>query len=260
MMTESLPVNMSLLKPNIEECIILLAPKSNEADIVINEKVFKAPLGYAFFCLPKDQYNCSDSKNINRIFLYGHLVFPMLSKSINNNEFFCTNIHTEIIECMRLLSEDDVPNEENSAFAYKLLMKIKKDSISYNAYNNIYPDIVSAALGIIHDESRYIYGPGEVAEIIGVSSEHLSRVFKKYVGESIGKYMRTEKIKLAKELLGQRELSISMISEICGFADTGYFSKLFKNECGITPSRYRGSILKAELYHKNYSSDIDIWL
>lgn len=259
-MAESFPVNMSLSKPNNEQYIILFASKSKEVDIVINKKAFQIPSGCGIICMSEDKYNYSDYKNLNVIFLYGYLVLPMLSENISNREFFCTNIYSEISEAKRYFFMDDVTDEDNSAFAYKLLMKIRKDAISYDAYNNEYPDIVSVALGIIHDESRYIYGPREVAEIIGVSQEHLSRLFKKHVGKSIGKYITAEKIKIAKDLLEQNELSISIISEICGYADKGYFSKLFKNECGLTPSQYRESKLKLGLYQKKYSSEDDIWL
>ena len=47
------------------------------------------------------------------------------------------------------------------------------------------------------------------------------------------------KIEYAKRLLKTKYLSVSQISEMCGFKEIYYFSKVFKKECGYTPSEYK---------------------
>ena len=49
----------------------------------------------------------------------------------------------------------------------------------------------------------------------------------------------------AGRLLAEDEtLPVSEVSRRCGFADSGYFSRVFKREAGMTPRRYRQEILR----------------
>jgi YesN/AraC family two-component response regulator len=47
------------------------------------------------------------------------------------------------------------------------------------------------------------------------------------------------KIKEAKALLRSKKMSITEISELCGFSDVYYFSKTFKQICGMPPSAWK---------------------
>lgn len=73
---------------------------------------------------------------------------------------------------------------------------------------------------------------------------YLSRnIFFKWFKEQFGitplEYINKERIKLAKQLLANNSYSISQVSMQCGFNDTNYFVRLFKNTEGITPGAYQ---------------------
>ena len=48
-----------------------------------------------------------------------------------------------------------------------------------------------------------------------------------------------KKIEQAKDLLSAGGISITEISELCGFSDVYYFSKTFKQICGMPPSAWK---------------------
>lgn len=80
----------------------------------------------------------------------------------------------------------------------------------------------------------------KVADEFGYNYAYLSRLFKKKVGKSMNRYITEKKMSLAKELLEKHpDLSLVEISEMCGYNDYRYFSRVFKGETGEAPSEYR---------------------
>ena len=80
----------------------------------------------------------------------------------------------------------------------------------------------------------------EIARFSNVSEASLKRIFDKYAGISVHKYLLKLKIKVAMELL-QDGQSVSAVSERLGFNSQSYFSKAFKRETGMNPSDLKES-------------------
>lgn len=72
-----------------------------------------------------------------------------------------------------------------------------------------------------------------------MSKYHFCRIFKQKTGVTVMEYILKTRIVMAKELLGEANLSITEISEACGFSSISYFSRAFKNETGVSPLQYK---------------------
>lgn len=79
----------------------------------------------------------------------------------------------------------------------------------------------------------------DIAEALGVSESHLSRIFKKETGESIQKYSMHMRIERAENLLKYSEASLTEISEYLCFSSQSHFGKVFKVHKNMTPKQYR---------------------
>lgn len=79
----------------------------------------------------------------------------------------------------------------------------------------------------------------DIAEALGVSESHLSRIFKKETGESIQKYSMHMRIERAENLLKYSEESLTEISEYLCFSSQSHFGKVFKVYKNMTPKQYR---------------------
>ena len=75
-----------------------------------------------------------------------------------------------------------------------------------------------------------------------ISMGHLSTLIKEQLSVNFSDYIASLRIQRAKELLRDDSLSIQEISEIVGYNDYFYFTKVFKKVEGISPSKYRKSI------------------
>lgn len=86
----------------------------------------------------------------------------------------------------------------------------------------------------------------DIAEALGVSESHLSRIFKKETGESIQKYSMHMRIERAENLLKYSEASLTEISEYLCFSSQSHFGKVFKVYKNMTPKQYRDNYKSPE--------------
>lgn len=128
--------------------------------------------------------------------------------------------------------------EEEPAFNFvshilALTEEIKHFAISSSHYlvQNICNDILTSIESNISLEA--------FAEKYHISKTYLSYLFKKEVGNSFIKYVTEVKMARAKVLMMDNSMKIYEISERLGFEDTEYFSRIFKNTTGVTPTIYR---------------------
>lgn len=79
----------------------------------------------------------------------------------------------------------------------------------------------------------------DVAQHVGMNRSSFCSFFKRETGQTYLTYLNSYRLKVARQLIEQREESISAICWQCGFNDLGYFDRLFRREFGIPPSAIR---------------------
>ncbi len=80
-----------------------------------------------------------------------------------------------------------------------------------------------------------------IAGDMGFESSYLRRVYKFTTGMTIMQRLEEIRITQAKHLLLSGKYQNQEISEMIGFSDPFYFSRRFKQLCGMTPSEYRSA-------------------
>jgi AraC-like DNA-binding protein len=70
------------------------------------------------------------------------------------------------------------------------------------------------------------------------SAAHFSRSFRGAFGETPHKYLQRRRIERAKELLRETDLTVTSISLEVGFRSLGWFSSVFSELVGESPSEY----------------------
>ncbi len=79
----------------------------------------------------------------------------------------------------------------------------------------------------------------KMAAEMNITLSYLSRVFKQSTGNNLINYVTEKRIDYAKTLLKSPQYSIRKAAHLCGYADDGYFSSLFRRKTGMTPTEYR---------------------
>jgi two-component system response regulator YesN len=91
------------------------------------------------------------------------------------------------------------------------------------------------------DRDKGEISQSNICKRVGISKGYFSKAFKDVVGIPFSHYVQHVYIEAAKEWLVETNHTVYWIAERCGFADTRYFSKVFREHTGMLPSEYRQS-------------------
>ena len=78
-----------------------------------------------------------------------------------------------------------------------------------------------------------------IADAMNLSQRQLNRKVSSVLGIDTASYIRQTRILKAQELLLETEDPVGDIGYNCGFESSSYFSKIFRQHTGLTPSEYR---------------------
>lgn len=78
-----------------------------------------------------------------------------------------------------------------------------------------------------------------LADIFYVNPQYLCRAFKAQTGMNFKQYIASLRVEDAQKQLRSTDRTIAEISRLVGWTDSNYFSRIFRELTGMTPSRYR---------------------
>ena len=90
----------------------------------------------------------------------------------------------------------------------------------------------------------------DYAESLHISTNWFIHNFKQYAGMSPAQYILSLRMVNAQSLLERTTYNIKEISEIVGYENPLYFSRVFKKEIGKSPAQYRKERVEAEEVEK----------
>lgn len=82
--------------------------------------------------------------------------------------------------------------------------------------------------------------PSTLAKETGLSTRQLERLFRRYLDRSPKRYYLELRLKRARSLLLQTDMSVINVALACGFSSPSHFSKCYRAFYGRTPYRERG--------------------
>ena len=123
-----------------------------------------------------------------------------------------------------------------SAMLYQLIIKITNQFYDQDDDSS---DVKTKVLSFINDNYSKNIGLEEIAQFVGISKQHLCRVFKANFHTTPYEYLTLYRLKKAKEKLTNTSLTINKISQQTGFHDSSYFCQVFKKYENLSPQKFR---------------------
>ncbi|MDD3410962.1 MAG: helix-turn-helix domain-containing protein [Eubacteriales bacterium] len=124
---------------------------------------------------------------------------------------------------------------------YFLLAAIATSSWDDDRSGEKYNKHVRAALQYIHENYMCNITTTDIATAAGVHIGHLHRIFPAETGYRIGEYLTHVRIEKAKSLLIRTDIPTTAIAHRVGVSTLQYFSRLFRQQVGMTPQTFRKS-------------------
>ncbi|HEY0499594.1 MAG TPA: AraC family transcriptional regulator [Kutzneria sp.] len=100
---------------------------------------------------------------------------------------------------------------------------------------------VRRAAGFIREHHQQPLTLAEMAAVADLSPFHFLRVFKAATGQTPYRFLTKVRVDRARRHLARRELSITEIAHLCGFASPSRLTAAFRSETGMSPSGYRAA-------------------
>ncbi len=114
----------------------------------------------------------------------------------------------------------------------RLIALLEQHKINEHLY------LIGQAIKYIHDHFSEDINLNDVARKVNISPGYLSSLFKEVEEVGFNEYITGLRIEEAKRLLRNSNEKIYQISEIVGYNNPYYFSRVFKRMTGQTPSEY----------------------
>lgn len=137
-------------------------------------------------------------------------------------------------------------NEKKTAQQYLagIVLHIIGMTISYSQSKNLELNksgqIIERAKIIMNENIHRQIDIQGIASNLGTSYSWFRKEFKEYTGFSPAQYFQELKLRKAKELLLETDLSIKEIAYKLNFSSYEYFLSFFRKRVGVTPTDYRG--------------------
>ena len=99
--------------------------------------------------------------------------------------------------------------------------------------------LVRKAMAYIHTHYADAITRKDIARYTNVNEDHLTHSFQQELGLSPVAYITRYRIQQAKQLLTRGNLNITAVAQAVGIFDSDYFSRVFRQETGVSPREYR---------------------
>lgn len=108
---------------------------------------------------------------------------------------------------------------------------------SLNSKNNTY--IIKIVKDYVDKNYRDEISVSTISKDLNINYNYLSYCFKNETNENLSSYISKIRVEKAKIYLEDFKIPIADISEMVGFSEHNYFSKIFKKYTSFTPTEYR---------------------
>ena len=108
----------------------------------------------------------------------------------------------------------------------------EEKKVSYSPY-------VTRAMEYIEKNYSKIVYITDVANQVGLNDDYLGHLFKNETGMTVNQFLNNTRMNRAIWLLTNTQLKTYEIAEKVGYANSGYFSKLFKQKFHVSPYEFR---------------------
>ncbi|WP_281533213.1 response regulator transcription factor [Anaerocolumna aminovalerica] len=161
--------------------------------------------------------------------------------------YLCTTLLQLFINALPEADDNDFKKvvEEIYSFRYfadiyKLLINILEKVIDqFKAENQSHRHAILLVEQYILSHYTEDLSLNTLANIVFLSPKYLSSLFIQVTGISLNRYIKNVRIEKAKELLLNTNMKIADICKEVGYSYVSYFCRIFQEDYGMSPDRYR---------------------
>jgi AraC family transcriptional regulator, arabinose operon regulatory protein len=219
--------------------------------LILNEHTYTITENQGMLLFPDvshEYYGISDSFEVDWIIFQGSFIddfFKRTAEMKKSGVYYLSQpqmVASKIVKAYEIeLSDSPTKSIEISRLTYDILMdilkfsSIKNDSSIASQYNRLKP--LLEFIDHNYDKSLCL---SDLAQVVGITPQHLCSSFKKITTHTITEYINMTRIKKSKELILQdKNMQIKEIARLVGFQDISYFCSIFKKLENMSPMDFK---------------------
>lgn len=218
------------------------------AETVINGKSERAERGTVYFMTPEDFHEYRQNKELKvwNIQFFGDDVSSPLLRPLADGEKrgFTPDekgfaLICELYSVMQMsAANDDVAPQILPRLLESLLAVLAGCTSEDDEKRRTPPDIQTA---LVYIQEHFKENPplASVAALLSLNERYFCTRFKKYTGRTYKDYLRRTKLRYARKLILSTDISMTEISEMCGYVTQSHFNREFKERYGVSPRELR---------------------
>lgn len=204
---------------HLVECLML--GKADEARTIYNDIMAET------YQYPIIIYNMV----INRIIFAVNNVVNLIKKHSATQTFGGFTVLSNILQ-----EFDTLEKRNNKFFEIFLQIQIEIENKKSEKQNQVIANINQLIDSKFEDPD---FSLDFLADMIGISTAHMCRIYKQYTGNTINDIIAEKRMDQARRLLTDTNMSVGEIAEKVGYINPSYFYRVFKKANGVTPNEYR---------------------
>ncbi len=175
----------------------------------------------------------NDLSYVNITYIYTRLLGAAI-KFLNDNKISNTYILNEY--------SMKIHNELKRNTLDEINLKIKELFLELNSLNDVEEKYLARVIDYIENNFRTDFDMETLAQSVGISYSHLRRIFKENMGMNLTSYINSRRIKEAKKLLSETDMTVFDMAVSLGYNSDQTFARFFKKYEGTTPGAYRNAV------------------
>ena len=205
--------------------------------LIINPVTYQGRICIAFnanFLLS----SCSENSNLLRIFNKSNSHYPIAHLSDENFDQYLS-----ILQRFSNINMKHGRDILERSLLYELIAHLFDDFFDEQQTNPSDMQSIATIIKLVRYIDEHISEDLSLERLsaeVNFSKFYTCRVFKKYTGYTLNKYIVSKRIERSKALLNG-PTSISDISKSSGFNNYSYFYKTFKKTYGVNPAEYKAA-------------------
>lgn len=227
-------------KRNTDSFVYVLSGKAKYTD---NNKTFIAKKDSLIYLARNSEYRINVLTN-DYTFIVVNFLFRESKSILLDNDLFSFNNYTGIenlfLKLLKLFPISTVEsNLKINSILYEIYSKICKITSNEYLTKEVKDKIQIITENIINECLNDDFNLSNIIKNYDISEVHFRRLFKKIYNSTPIKFVQNIRINKSKQLLLDKSIPINKIAKMCGYTDSFYFSRAFKLNTGITPTKYR---------------------
>lgn len=224
---------------NMDEAIKII--ETNKIDIMVCDIEMPNGSGLSLF-----EWVRANKYQINCIFATCHPEFEYMRKAIQLN---CYDYVLKPIDYAKftIVLDELIRKMESYSMGETNISGINWGGITdYDIYNYTVKDkdkdIEAEVKKYVREHMKDDINISDIASDLHYNAQYLMRTFKTKTGFSIMSYITKIRMETSQKLLTDTQLPIKEIASLMGYEDYAYFTRVFRKQFGLSPSKFRKNL------------------